>query len=321
MMPRVSIIIPVYKVEKYLPACLDSVLGQKFQDWEAICVNDGSPDKCGDILTKYAKKDKRIKVITQKNQGLSVARNNGLKQAKGDYILFLDSDDFIYPQLLEICILLAEKENAQMVSFTFTSNSDENLNSVPTYDLDTLKYVLTNAPLYFQTKRNKHKISVNTWSKLYKKDLIDDLSFIPGIKMEDYPHTYAVLAKHPKTVILNIPLYHYTTNPKSISYETLAAKTIQDYQIGLNFVIDSYKSASKKEKRFVLHELFPNILKQQFNRILRSPKESQNELYQAFAKELAYFKEKGWLKPWGHKIARYLKYRTIIRKYGFETRK
>ena len=99
---KISIIIPIYKVEKYLQSCLDSVLAQTFKDWEAICVNDGSPDNSGKILTEYAKKDPRIKIITQNNQGPSVARNNGLKQANGKYIFFLDSDDFIHPQLLEI---------------------------------------------------------------------------------------------------------------------------------------------------------------------------------------------------------------------------
>jgi len=292
------------------------VIKQTFEDWEAICVNDGSPDKCGEILAEYAKKDQRIKIIKQENQGLSMARNNGLKQAKGEYVLFLDSDDFIYPQLLEICISLAEKEKAQMVSFTFANYSDETLDSAPIYELDTLKYVVTDEPLYFQTKRNKHKISVNTWSKLYKKDLIKALLFIPGIKMEDYPHTYAALSKHPKTVILNVPLYHYTNNPHSISWEQLDTKTIQDYHTGLNFIIDAYKSSSKREKRFVLRKLFPNILKQQFNKILRSPKENQAELYSAFAKELTDFKEKGWLEPWGHKITRYLKYRKIMKDYS-----
>ena len=315
MTPKVSIIIPIYKVEKHLSACLDSVLEQTFQNWEAICVNDGSPDKCGEILAKYAQKDKRIKIITQQNQGLSMARNLGLERATGQYILFLDSDDFIYPQLLEICVSLAEKEKAQMVSFTFSKNNNETLDSAPSYELDSLKYVVTNEPLYFQTKRNKHKISVNTWSKLYKKDLINDLLFIPGIKMEDYPHTYAVLAKHPKTVILNVPLYHYTFNPKSLSWEPLDIKTIQDYQTGLNFVIEAFKSTTKREKRFVLYELFPNMLKQQLNKILHSPKEKQAELYTAFAKELSDFKEKGWLKLWGHKMTRYLKYIRIMKEY------
>ena len=315
-MPKVSIIIPVYKVEEFLPECLDSVLAQTFKDFEAICVNDGSPDKCGKILEEYAKKDKRIKVITQENQGLSMARNNGLKQASGEYILFLDSDDFIHPQLFEICVSLAEKEKAQMVCYSmFKENQGRTLDVFlgKNYAIESLKYALTDAPLYYQKKRCKYKISVNACTKFYKKSLVEDLSFIPKIKMEDYPHTYAVLAKQPKTVILNIPLYYYTPNPNSISSEQLNVKTIQDYQTGLNFVIDTYKTASKKEKNFVLHKLFPNMLKQQFNKILHTSKEKQPELYVAFAEELKDFKEKGWLKPWGHKITRYLKYRKIMR--------
>ena len=315
-MPKVSVIIPVYKVERYLPACLDSVLAQTFQDWEAICVNDGSPDGCDKILEKYAKKDKRIKVITQANQGLSMARNNGLKQATGEYILFLDSDDFIQPQLFEICYGLAEKEKAQLVCYSmFKENKGKTLDTFfrKKYSIKSLKYALTDTPLYYQKKRCKYKISVNACTKFYKKSLTKDLSFIPKIKMEDYPHTYAVLAKRPKTVILNIPLYYYTPNPNSISAEQIDVKTIQDYQTGLNFVIDIYKAASEKERKFVLHKLFPNMLKQQFNKILRSPKEMRVELFTAFAKELADFKEKGWLKPWGHKISRYIKYRRLIK--------
>lgn len=311
--PKISIIIPIYNVEKYLSACLDSILNQTFQNWEAICVNDGSLDQCGKILDKYAQNDNRFKLITQKNQGLSVARNNGIKQATGKYILFLDSDDFIHPQLLEICHNLAEKESAQMVSFNFQNFQVGDLISAPRYDLDQLKYVLTNTPLFYQQKRHKHKILVNAWSKLYKKDLIQDLAFIPGITMEDYPHTYAVLAKHPKTVILNIPLYYYTFNPNSISSTDLTVKKIQDYHIGLNSVIDIYQKSDKKDRKFVLHELFPNILKQQFNKIQRSAKDKQAELYQAFSKELADLKKKGWLKPWGHKISRYLKYRKLMK--------
>ena len=100
-MPKISIIIPVYKVEEYLPACLDSVLAQTFTDWEAICVNDGSPDNCGAILAEYAQKDSRIKVISQENQGVSVARNKALENAQGEYISFLDSDDELAPTFLQ----------------------------------------------------------------------------------------------------------------------------------------------------------------------------------------------------------------------------
>lgn len=99
---RFSIVIPVYNVELYLRDCLNSVLGQSFSDWEAICVNDGSTDGSADILEEYAEKDERFKVITQKNGGTACARNVGLKKAKGDYIFFLDSDDWLETNALQI---------------------------------------------------------------------------------------------------------------------------------------------------------------------------------------------------------------------------
>ena len=126
-MPKISIIIPCYNVEKYLHRCLDSVIGQTFEDFEVICVNDGSPDNSGSILEEYAAKDKRIKILTQKNQGLSMARNNGKALAQGKYIYFLDSDDFIHPQCLEIAHYIAEKYEVDLVSFDFCENMNKTL--------------------------------------------------------------------------------------------------------------------------------------------------------------------------------------------------
>lgn len=99
-MPEISLIVPVYKVEKYLPRCLESVINQKFRDFEAILIDDGSPDKSGEICDYYAKQDDRFKVIHQKNKGVSAARNAGLKAASGKYIAFLDSDDEVDPEYL-----------------------------------------------------------------------------------------------------------------------------------------------------------------------------------------------------------------------------
>ena len=94
-MSKISVIVPVYNVEQYLPQCLDSIINQTYKNLEIICVDDGSPDNSGKILDEYAKKDKRIKVIHQENQGVSVARNTGLDNATGKYIGFVDPDDWI----------------------------------------------------------------------------------------------------------------------------------------------------------------------------------------------------------------------------------
>ena len=98
----ISVIIPIYNVEKYLPRCLESVINQSFSNIEIICVNDGSTDNSGKILAKFGAKDARFRIITQDNQGLSASRNNGMEIASGSYIFFLDADDFLHPQALEI---------------------------------------------------------------------------------------------------------------------------------------------------------------------------------------------------------------------------
>ena len=114
-MPKISVIIPCYNCEKYVAKCLDSVLAQTFQDWEAIVVNDGSTDGSVEILNRYAAKDSRIKVVTQENQCLSMARNNGFKFAQGNYVSFLDSDDFIDENFLLDLHNQAVKEQADAV--------------------------------------------------------------------------------------------------------------------------------------------------------------------------------------------------------------
>ncbi|MBQ2017344.1 MAG: glycosyltransferase family 2 protein, partial [Alphaproteobacteria bacterium] len=118
-MPAISIIIPVYKVEKYLRRCLDSVLNQTFTDWQAICVNDGSPDNSAEILAEYAARDSRFVVVNKENGGLSDARNAGMPYANGEYIMYLDSDDFIHPQTMEIAYHLAQRDKSDIVSFTY----------------------------------------------------------------------------------------------------------------------------------------------------------------------------------------------------------
>ncbi|MEH7495309.1 glycosyltransferase family 2 protein, partial [Neobacillus niacini] len=109
MLPSISVIIPVYNVEKYLRRCVDSVLNQSFQDFEIILIDDGSTDKSGQICDEYVKKDKRIKAIHKKNARVSAARNDGIKMAKGKYISFIDSDDWIEPEMYEVMFNKAEE--------------------------------------------------------------------------------------------------------------------------------------------------------------------------------------------------------------------
>ena len=123
--PEISVIVPVYKVERYLNECIDSILAQTFTDFELILVDDGSPDNCPALCDAAAAKDSRIRVIHQKNRGLSGARNAGLDAAEGEWIAFVDSDDMLLPQALEKAHSTAEKTGADVVLYGFAF-TDEN---------------------------------------------------------------------------------------------------------------------------------------------------------------------------------------------------
>ena len=118
--PLISVVVPVYNVEKYLPKCLDSLLAQSWQELEIIVVDDGSPDNSWDIMQEYARRDSRVRPIRQKNGGLSAARNAGVEAARGEWIGFLDSDDYVAPEMYERLYRAAAEQGAQMAVCSFT---------------------------------------------------------------------------------------------------------------------------------------------------------------------------------------------------------
>lgn len=313
-MPEISVIIPVYNVEKYLNECLDSVLAQTFKDFEVICVNDGSTDNSPEILRQYADKDQRVKIVTQSNQGLSMARNNGLKEACGRYVYFVDSDDAIHPKCLETAYTLAEKQQADLVCFSYIKMK-EKIPDTGAFDISKLKSKTTCSPLQYCFGK-KYKIRFNVWTKFYRRKLLNGLEFIPKIHFEDYPHTFAVLSKHPKTVIINEALYFYRINENSISHQKSSPQQIKDYHTGISSVYEIYKAPElKKEFAFLRRKLIPNLLKQQLKRCKQAENERQKSMYRAFAEELADLKQKGWLNWRGHNLLRYWKYGKIMKEY------
>lgn len=284
-LPAVSIIIPVYNVAEYLPRCLDSVIAQTFGDWEAVCVDDGSTDRSSAILADYAMRDSRIRVCTQGNQGLGPARNMGMEQARGRYILFLDSDDSIHPCLLEVACNMAERHKAQMVAFPFVTAAKTTPPLAWPVDTGSLPCMVTEEPLRYASPREKWKIWGAAWSHMYRAELVRDITFLPII-YEDYPWSACVMLRRPRTVILQEPLYAYTNNPASISHGQITRRHIYDYRRGLESVLDASEKADASDKKLILRHLVPDILKQQFNRIKRSPEVMQPELWTAFAEEL-----------------------------------
>ncbi|MFQ6739801.1 MAG: glycosyltransferase family 2 protein, partial [Alphaproteobacteria bacterium] len=219
-MPKISIIIPMYKVERYLRRCLDSVKNQTFKDWEAICVDDGSPDKSGEIAEEYAARDKRFVVVHKKNGGVSAARNDGMKYATGKYIMYLDSDDFIHPQRLEIMYKIITEYHRDIVSCAYKKISiDECDKSFPVYKKISIKF--TDSLFKFVTEKS-HKPCF--WAirhcypvvHLIDKKLASKILFPIDVKVaEDFVWWVKILLCKPRAAIIKTKLYYYVNNLES----------------------------------------------------------------------------------------------------------
>lgn len=213
----VSVIIPVYNVEKYLPECLDSVLNQTLENIEVICVDDGSTDNSLNILYEYAKKDSRIKVLTQKNLHAGVARNTGLSIAKGTYLSFLDSDDIFAPTMLEEMYKLALVDKSDTVACCFDiydTVTKKITRKKPILD----KYVKLSpfAPSVIKDELFNFS-SPNAWTKLFRHELFKkyNLEFVNTICCNDFTCVYTALALSNKISIINKPFIKYRYVQKS----------------------------------------------------------------------------------------------------------
>ncbi len=206
-MPEVSIVVPIYKAEAYLDQCVQSIFAQTFRDYELILVDDGSPDQCPAMIDAYAEKDPRVRVIHKTNGGLSDARNAGMKIAQGTYIQFIDSDDFVEPDLLEACVTKLKEMGADMVIFDYaqyymSNGTKEEIRNVfsgkETYSLNDHPKLLTS-------------IANAAWNKMYRLSLFRDngIEYPWGYFYEDLGTTYRLLARAKKVAFVNQVLYDY----------------------------------------------------------------------------------------------------------------
>ncbi len=210
---KISIVIPVYRVEKYLDACVESVLAQTYPDWEAILVDDGSPDTCGALCDAWAEKDARIHAVHRANGGLSAARNTGVDAAKGEYILLLDSDDWLMPQALA-AVAQAAAAGCDMVLFDYARFADDGAPLPPEHEnVPAGTYTADEALALFAENR----ISlVTAWTKLYRRELLEQVRFPEGVLNEDEFTAHRFLAACRHITALEAPLYCYRNRPGSI---------------------------------------------------------------------------------------------------------
>ena len=231
--PLISIIIPVYNIEKYLPQCLDSVVGQTYENLEIICVNDQSPDGSLDILKDYAERDSRIKIIDKQNEGVSVARNQAIQNAHGEYIMFIDGDDWIDIQTCEEALKIARCRNADVVLFSYVREFQE-ISSPKTifkeneiiFDKEGCRNLCRRmaGPYGDELATPENMDALCTiWGKLYRSDIIksNNISFYDIREIgtyEDGIFNLNLFHHIEKAVFLNQHFYHYRkTNTTSIT--------------------------------------------------------------------------------------------------------
>lgn len=221
--PLVSVIIPIYNVEKYLKRCVESVLNQSYHNLEVWLVDDGSPDGCPAICDEYASKDNRIHVIHKKNGGLADARDVALDKVTGDYVVCVDSDDFISPTHIEGLYRLIVDNNAEVAintscSFLEGTEPKPKQNDGKVYTYDGLNAVET---MFYQ-----EKFDTSAWGKMYKRELFNGIRYPKGLLFEDLPTTYKILLKAKKVAFQNIQSYYYFLRADSIEGAAFSPKKL-----------------------------------------------------------------------------------------------
>ncbi|MCR2823822.1 glycosyltransferase family 2 protein [Lederbergia panacisoli] len=279
---KISVIVPVYNVEEYLPKCIESIINQTYTNLEIILVNDGSTDKCGEICNHYELVDKRIQVIHKKNGGLSDARNEGLNAATGKYINFIDSDDYIHKEYYEALINLMVENNADITQCQFIKvyerNETKYNNDTNNDDINKDAIVLNNIEALNNLYNNNYVPTVVAWNKLYKKELFADIRFPKGKIHEDEFTMYKLLFSSKKVAITPKGLYYYLQRGNSIMGENFNPKRLN--------ILEAYSNQIEFYSKKKLFDLkLKAVLKQESNlrnlmrKTLNSNLDNKRELF------------------------------------------
>lgn len=258
MEQKVSIIIPVYGVEKYLEECLDSIINQTYSNLEIILIDDESPDLCPAICDAYALRDNRIKVIHKKNGGAGSARNAGLKMCTGEYICFVDSDDYVYPDYVENLLNKAVCQDADIVASNF-----EYL-----YQDKKIPGGMKGQVQAFSAVEYLEEFLINwncslIWNKIFKRDVLKNLFFVEGRRIDDEFFTYQAVMKANKIVQIEDNLYVYRMRKSSVMnisvnrYEKMLEDQIDYFTERYNKVTENYPEL----KKAYLENLMDNMIR------------------------------------------------------------
>ena len=220
MNDQISIIVPIYNTEKYLPKCIDSILSQTHTNLQIILVDDGSTDASGEICDEYAGKDNRIMVIRQNHKGVSAARNAGVAAAVGQYVMFVDSDDYVHPDFCRHPYLYAKQNNADLVLFDYEPIGSKKYKYMkPKSGIKTTGQAIDSLFTY-----NNQAV----WNKLFLASTVKQLSFIEGYLYEDIDYLYKAILVSNKVYYLNEVLYYHVWRAGSIT-QTVSYVGLRDW--------------------------------------------------------------------------------------------
>lgn len=209
----VSVIIPVYKVEQYLERCVRSVTSQTYDNLEILLIDDGSPDRCGEMCDSFAAEDRRIRVIHQKNGGLSAARNTGIDASSGQWLFFIDSDDFIHRDCIGKLLAAAETSGADIASCGFEKTEDDTIRG-------DVRFPATEVISRDEAMRRLflEEDTSFAWGKIYRRELFQGIRFPEGRTFEDLATTHLLVNRCRAVACVSAPYYGYFQNPASISH-------------------------------------------------------------------------------------------------------
>lgn len=247
----ISVIIPVYNVQEYLIKCIESVINQTYENLEIIIVDDGSTDKSTEICNKVKKNDSRIRVIHKENGGLSDARNVGIDNANGEYISFIDSDDYVDNNYIELLYNAIKQYDADMSIASHRVIYEKNI-----IDRSTGKEFCAEPIEILKMLLYDNGIDTSAWGKLYKKSLFNEIRFPKGRFFEDSATTYMLIDKSKKIGVCSKPIYNYVIRNNSISNETFSEKKmdlIVSTEEMTNYIKNKYPELEKACNRRLMY--------------------------------------------------------------------
>lgn len=257
--PVISVVVPIFKVELYLEECIDSILNQTYSNLEIILIDDGSPDNCPKICDDYKLKDNRIRVIHQENQGLSAARNSGMKIATGEFIAFVDSDDYIAADTYEKLFNAQKKYNADIVTCGIcVFNDGDKPNPINSSEIS----ILNRNDALSDYLYDNSKVAVVAWNKLYKLDYFKDiLNFEKGRLFEDFIPITKCFIHSERICVVNEELYFYRQRAASINGENFNVKSFNPNVLDLSYSVDTIISIISEYDESLLNSIMPACLK------------------------------------------------------------